>query len=215
MSLKLNISSSLTKVYLCAFKVAFTIKEFREMIHLPETCFQIYVDQQMRESVTEALSGTHFFTTIQLGFEVQFLFTAASRPRKRLTELILQSVSPEDDGTKRKWELMFNRTPIEIFSKDELGACSGLVVGINRLENGSGQEPKVVDTGERETIQAGLILKSIGYKSLPLADELPFDHSRGIILQKDGRVQGMPGSFCFSIFFLIIRCHNSQLSAVF
>lgn len=115
---------------------------------------------------------------------------------------MLQSISrPEEQSTRRCWELLFNRAPVEIFSSPESDTIvAGLVVSRNRLE-GDWQDPRVVDTGEKESIPAGLILKSIGYKSLPLAEELPFDHARGVIRQKDGRVVGMPGKqkmpFCF------------------
>lgn len=43
-------------IFLYPVKVAFTIKEFREMINLPETCFQIHVDN--KESIMERLSGS-------------------------------------------------------------------------------------------------------------------------------------------------------------
>ena len=103
-------------------------------------------------------------------------------------------MSAEGGEKSRSWEMLFNRTPIEILAtKGNKDTVSGLVVGLNRLEGDDLTEPKVVDTGVRETIPTGLILKSIGYKSLPLAEELPFDHARGIIRQTAGRVEGMPG----------------------
>ena len=42
-------------------------------------------------------------------------------------------------------------------------------------------------TGERETLETGLVLRSIGYRGTPLAD-LPFDERRGVIPNKEGRV---------------------------
>ncbi|KAK3152737.1 hypothetical protein QOZ80_2BG0162890 [Eleusine coracana subsp. coracana] len=44
-----------------------------------------------------------------------------------------------------------------------------------------------VGTGEFEDLKCGLILKSIGYKSLPVQD-LPFDENRGIVPNVRGRV---------------------------
>lgn len=48
-----------------------------------------------------------------------------------------------------------------------------------------------VGTGEYETYPAQLVLKSIGYKSLPL-EGVPFDGKSGVVPNVDGRVlQGM------------------------
>lgn len=123
------------------------------------------------------------------------IISETSRPRKRLTELMLQSSSmkrSEEDSSKQ-WELIFHRTPIKIVGDSNANKVNGLVVGINHLTGDDWENPQVEDTGLRETIPCGMILKSIGYKSLPLSDELPFDHAKGIIRQTEGRVEGMQG----------------------
>nr|CAH0102358.1 unnamed protein product [Daphnia galeata] len=159
-------------------QVAFTIKELREMIKLPENCYRIHIDN--REYIEACLPKT-------------------SRPRKRITELMLQSVNLKQSEKKdpsKEWELIFNRNPIEIIKNPNENKVEGLMVGINRLTGNDWENPKIEDTGLRETIPCGMILKSIGYKSLPLSDELPFDHAKGIIRQTEGRVEGMQGVFC-------------------
>ena len=140
-----------------------------------------------------------------------------SRPRKRLTELLLQH-SGEHDHTKlsthrkvdvKSWDLLFNRTPLEIVASKTEESVAGLTVGVNRLTGSNLENPQIEETGIQETIPCGIVLKSIGYKSLPLAEELPFDQSRGIIRQKEGRVEGMPGNqvkdFSFFSYCLIIN----------
>lgn len=139
-----------------------------------------------------------------------------SRPRRRITELMLQSADtkqPEVGDSSKQWELIFNRTPIKIVKSENQENVESLEVGINRLTGDDWENPRIEDTGLRDTIPCGMILKSIGYKSMPLSDELPFDHAKGIIRQKEGRVEGMPGE----IFFLCITqkavinstCHHT------
>lgn len=95
----------------------------------------------------------------------------------------------------KSWDLIFNRTPLEIVAGSTDASVTGLTVGINKLTGSNVENPQIEETGVRETIPCGIVLKSIGYKSLPLAEELPFDQSRGVIRQKEGRVEGMPGFY--------------------
>lgn len=109
---------------------------------------------------------------------------------------MLQSADTKQADVKdssKQWELIFHRTPLEIVKSENQRSVKGLVVGINRLKEDNWENPQIEDTGLRETIPCGMIIKSIGYKSLPLSDELPFDHIKGVIRQKEGRVEGMPG----------------------
>lgn len=46
-----------------------------------------------------------------------------------------------------------------------------------------------------EELECGLVLSSIGYRSLPLDPAVPFDSQRGIIPNSMGRVQGAPGLY--------------------
>jgi len=128
---------------------------------------------------------------------VEKLLTKVPRPRKRLTELMLkaQRNSQKTDEQCKRWQLVFNRTPTEIIAEPLQLSVTAIETKINRLI-GDELNPTVEDTGERETIPCGIIFKSIGYKSIPLSEELPFDHAKGVILQKDGRVDGLPGLFC-------------------
>lgn len=159
-------------------QVAFTIKELREMIKLPEVSNRIHLED--RDYIEACIPKT-------------------PRPRRRITELMLQSADTKQADVKdssKQWELIFHRTPLEIVKSENQRSVKGLVVGINRLKEDNWENPQIEDTGLRETIPCGMIIKSIGYKSLPLSDELPFDHIKGVIRQKEGRVEGMPGVFC-------------------
>ena len=92
------------------------------------------------------------------------------------------------------WELLFNRNPLELVADQNSQKVGSVTVAVNRLiSDGDWVNPVVEDTGFRESLPCGLVLKSIGYKSVPLAEELPFDYTKGIIRQKQGRVEGLPG----------------------
>lgn len=58
---------------------------------------------------------------------------------------------------------------------------------------GSGESAVAVLTGETEDISCGLILSSIGYRSVPISPGVPFLPKQGIIPNSMGRVQGAPG----------------------
>src|SRR5690606_12872582 len=48
------------------------------------------------------------------------------------------------------------------------------------------------DTGEREVLECGLVLRSIGYRGTGVPG-LPFDEDRGVIANEGGRVIGADG----------------------
>ncbi len=61
------------------------------------------------------------------------------------------------------------------------------------MPNADGSDMKATGTGEFETIPAGLILRSVGYKGLPL-DSVPYDSRSGIIPNREGRIVDESGS---------------------
>ena len=98
------------------------------------------------------------------------------RPRKRLTELLVKSATEEptkkqeelwSHGSKQ-WFLKLLRTPLEIIPTCDNISVSGIKLGINELHpKGEWDEHQSVRyTGNDETINCGLILRSIGYKSI-------------------------------------------------
>jgi ferredoxin--NADP+ reductase len=65
------------------------------------------------------------------------------------------------------------------------------VVGEGRAD---GAEFTVTGTDEVQTLSAGLVLTSIGYRGRPIRG-LPFDESAAVVPNDDGRVIGAPGSY--------------------
>ena len=107
---------------------------------------------------------------------VKTIIPQLTRPRKRLTELLVKTAldKPTDKqielwakGTKQ-WHLKLLRTPLEIIPNSDNPKTVGKIkLGINKLSQGDINESQnVIDTGETETIDCGLVLRSIGYKSI-------------------------------------------------
>ena len=155
--------------------VAFTIKELREMVTMPG-CKPVF-DARDFVGVKEAVASLQ-------------------RPRKRLTELLAKTALDPPSGKQaeawgkghdRTWSLKLLRTPTEFVSD----GCrvSGLKCEVNRLVGNHVSEAQTVEgTGEYETLECGLVLKSIGYKSVPVEEGIPFDEKKGVIPNENGKV---------------------------
>ena len=87
---------------------------------------------------------------------------------------------------KRHITLRFLRSPVELQGTDRVEA---IVLGRNELKTADDGWVSAVDTGERETLDAGLVFRAVGYKGLPIAG-LPFDERKGVIPNTCGRVDG-------------------------
>ncbi|MGE5281253.1 MAG: FAD-dependent oxidoreductase [Chloroflexota bacterium] len=86
-------------------------------------------------------------------------------------------------GKRRRIVLRFLASPVEI--KGE-GRVESIVIGRNELAD-EGGTLRARDTGEREELECGLVLRSVGYTGVPI-EGVPFDERRGLILNEGGRV---------------------------
>ncbi|XP_033923253.1 NADPH:adrenodoxin oxidoreductase, mitochondrial isoform X2 [Melopsittacus undulatus] len=161
-------------------QVAFTIKELREMINLPGA---------------RPVLNPADFTGLEDAVK------DAPRPRKRLTELMIKTAlekpleKPLETVSPREWGLKFQRSPQEVLPTADGSRARGVRMALTRLE-GSGDSAKAIPTGDMEELECGLVVSSIGYRSLPLDPAVPFDTQRGIIPNSSGRVEGVPGLYC-------------------
>ena len=80
--------------------------------------------------------------------------------------------------------LKFLGSPVEIVGD---GRVEGLVVERNELVVDDAGKLQAHATGDTETIDAGLVMRSIGYRGVPVPG-VPFDDKRGIIPNVDSRV---------------------------
>lgn len=109
-------------------------------------------------------------------------FISKNRPLKRLMAL-LEKGSPTKQADK-SWTAQFLRSPVEVLTKDQ--RVSGIKYEINRLE-GPLEQRKAVGTGSYGTQDCGLILTSIGYKSVPI-EGVPFDAYQGRVPNRYGKI---------------------------
>lgn len=59
---------------------------------------------------------------------------------------------------------------------------------------GSGDGARAVLTGEVEDVACGLIISSIGYKSVSIDPSVPFDSGKAVVPNRMGRVQQAAGT---------------------
>ena len=93
----------------------------------------------------------------------------------------------EHRASSRRLHLHFWAKPVEVVVEN--GRVAGLKVERTAPDGQGG----VVDTGEFETIPVQSLYRAVGYFGSPL-DEIPFDESRGVIPNAQGRVQDLEGS---------------------
>ena len=108
----------------------------------------------------------------------------ADPTNRRNVEIFTDFAGREPEGKRRRIVMRFMRSPVEIKGDDRV---ESVVVARNRLERDADGRVRAVDTGEREEIECGLVLRSIGYRGLGL-DGLPFDEQAGTIPNHHGRV---------------------------
>ncbi|CAB3979890.1 NADPH:adrenodoxin oxidoreductase, mitochondrial [Paramuricea clavata] len=122
------------------------------------------------------------------------------RQKRRLFELLCNTAlnSPDEDPeTSKEFKLKFCRSPVEILSTD-LGRVSGIKFEINNLiETGDGAV-RAERCGKMEILNCGLIFRSIGYRSVAIDNDIPFDDKNGVVSceSNDGHVAGLPGVYC-------------------
>jgi ferredoxin--NADP+ reductase len=108
---------------------------------------------------------------------------------RRNVEIFTEFSQRQPEGKKQRIELRFLASPVEI---DGDGKVERIVIGRNELVSEDGSI-RAKDTGERETIECGLVLRSIGYKGVPI-EGVPFDERRGLIPNDHGRVTDESGN---------------------
>ncbi|MCA9671010.1 MAG: FAD-dependent oxidoreductase [Myxococcales bacterium] len=100
---------------------------------------------------------------------------------------------PEAGG--RRIVLRFLCSPVEILGDEQTGRVRAVELERNRLVSGGDAEGDYMHpepTGERETVDAEMVLYAIGYRGRRLPG-VPFDEHAGRIPNVDGRITGEDG----------------------
>ncbi|XP_057545672.1 NADPH:adrenodoxin oxidoreductase, mitochondrial isoform X2 [Amaranthus tricolor] len=160
--------SSIRKVYLVGrrgpVQAACTAKELREILGIKN----LYINIQESDLCTSPVDEEEM---------------SKSRIRKRVYELLCKAAIARPVNSpatgQRELHFVFFRKPDRFFeSEKKNGYVAGVHFEKTTLKADSGLQ-LAVETGEFEDIECGLVLKSIGYKSVPV-DGLPFDPDRGV-----------------------------------
>jgi ferredoxin/flavodoxin---NADP+ reductase len=114
---------------------------------------------------------------------------AADGTARRNVEILRRYAEREPAGKSHRVTLRFLRSPLQVLGGDRV---EGIRVGINRIEARPDGSLSAVATGEHETLECGLVLRSIGYRGVPIPG-VPFDDRAGLIRNAEGRVLGDDG----------------------
>uniref|UniRef100_A0A182RC28 NADPH:adrenodoxin oxidoreductase, mitochondrial n=1 Tax=Anopheles funestus TaxID=62324 RepID=A0A182RC28_ANOFN len=152
-------------------QAAFTIKELREMLKLSNCVTKWRADDF--DHVEETIPNL-------------------PRPRKRITELMVKSLTEQQQNqspqTGRCFQPIFFRSPVNFIGSGKVEAVEYVA---NKLVDGRARP-----TDQRATIAADLVCRSIGYRAVSVDNHINFDDRKGCVINAGGRVlkQNLTGS---------------------
>jgi ferredoxin--NADP+ reductase len=149
----------------------FTTKELRELGELPGVDIVVVADE---------VDLTAFDAT---GESVRLAET--DRHVRGNYTVIRDWAGRTPTGGARRLTVRFWLKPVEILGHS---AVEGLTLERTRLD----ETGRLVGTGEQETLDVQMVLRSVGYQSVPLAG-VPFDDRAAIVPNEAGRVIGPDG----------------------
>ncbi|HQY90234.1 MAG: FAD-dependent oxidoreductase [Caldilinea sp.] len=162
--------SNIKDIYIVARRgpaqVKFTNAEIREMGHLAITD-AIVLDSELRldRASSAAIEGD---TSMQKNLDYLRAFAEIGAT-----------------GKPRRVHFRFLLSPVEIIGEN--GKIVAVKLEKNELRPSVSGDIKPSGAGQYETIPAGLVLRSVGYKGVPL-EGVPFDQRHGVIPNEVGRV---------------------------
>ena len=105
---------------------------------------------------------------------------------KRNVQWLIEHSDRDRRGHERRIVLRFLRSPVELRGN---GRVEQVVLARNELRPGDDGRVRAHDTGEREVVDAGLVLRAVGYRGMSLPG-VPFDDRRNVIPSDAGCVTG-------------------------
>jgi ferredoxin/flavodoxin---NADP+ reductase len=99
---------------------------------------------------------------------------------ERNLEVLREYAQREPQGKPRRIVLRFFRSPIAILGDER-------VTGIELVRNVLDENERAVATDEAETLECGVVFRSVGYRGVALSG-VPFDAARGTMPNEGGRV---------------------------
>ncbi len=121
----------------------------------------------------------------------RWLADAGTFTARKNVELLREfAARPARPGARRRVELRFLRSPVEIRGSGRVQAIDIRRNEIVRADDGS-LRARPLDE-DVETIECNLVLRSVGYRAVPLPD-VPFDERSFVLPNERGRVLGPDG----------------------
>ncbi|MFE3461617.1 FAD-dependent oxidoreductase [Nocardiopsis aegyptia] len=169
-------ASRVREVHLLArrgpLQARFTAPELRDLLDLPGADVHVRADQV---DIDPAQVGSG-------GPELREVSRAARTNLRLLSEL----AGREPRGLPRSIHLHFWSRPVQILGTDRV---RGVRIEHTRLD----AEGRLEGTGRTTDLDAGMVLRSVGYAGVPL-EGVPFDDRRRTVPQEDGRVLDAGGA---------------------
>lgn len=171
-------------------QAAFTMKELREVTRLADAAFVVQGEELARGRTEASVKELE-----------------AQRAKKRMDALLAECAEAHASGangvaSKSKQLIMrFLLSPSRALPAEaDPTALGALELDVTQLA-GEAEKQSANPTGRKETIKAGMVLRSIGYKSVQVDPSVPFDAQRAVVRNVKGRVvqEGgapVPGLYC-------------------
>lgn len=157
--------SQVTDIYVLGrrgpVQAKFTPQELKELGELPNTDILVKPEELELDPVSETA-------------------LADNRNAQRNLEHLRSFAVKPPEGKPRRLHLRFLVSPVEIRGA---GQVEEVVIERNRLD----EQERAIGTGQYETLAAQMVLRSVGYKGLPLPD-VPFDTRAHVVPNVAGRV---------------------------
>ncbi|MFF0815785.1 4Fe-4S binding protein [Rhodococcus sp. NPDC003318] len=129
--------------------------------------------------------------------EVSAAEVAADPVKKLELEILREFAARPVAGHPKRIVLRFLVSPVEVQGTEHV---TGLLVAHNELVADESGVLRARSTGRTDLLETGLVLRSVGYRGLPVPD-LPFDETRGTLSNIGGRITELgsdtpvPGSY--------------------
>ncbi|HYI36306.1 MAG TPA: FAD-dependent oxidoreductase [Thermoleophilaceae bacterium] len=103
---------------------------------------------------------------------------------RRNVEILADYAARTPEGKRKRVVLRFLRSPVAIHGD---GRVESIELVRNELEHGGDGRLRAQATGEHETLECGLVFRSIGYRGDAI-EGVPFDEWHGTIPNEEGRI---------------------------
>ncbi|MFB8350933.1 FAD-dependent oxidoreductase [Streptomyces niveus] len=156
----------------------FTTKELRELGALPSAEVRV---EHADLALDPAYAPVPVTDTVRPGRDPAPSASPLAAVNRRNIEVVRGWAGMPDQGRARRIHLRFFLRPVELLGTE------GRVTAVRFERTAPDGSGGVRGTGSYEEIEAGLVLRAVGYRGVPLAG-LPFDETSGTVPHLAGRV---------------------------